>query len=429
MSDLAIHVESLGKRYRIGGHKHTFSLRDRLAHLATAPMRWFSSNGASGSDAGPRHIWALRNVSFDLQEGEVLGLIGRNGAGKTTLLRVLSRVTQPTEGDAEIRGRVGSLLEVGTGFHPELTGRENTYLNGAILGMGKKEIARKFDDIVAFAEVADFIDTPLKRYSTGMQMRLAFAVAAHFEPQILLVDEVLAVGDMAFQKKCLGKMGEVAHAGRTIIFVSHNLSAINALCPRSILMEHGGVVMDGDTSDVLTAYHAGASGIEDSGSDLTNRIRTGTGRAFFRSIALQPLGPDGDNIPAFRPGGDLLIDIEIESREELRDSYVAAVIYDAGGYRLVDINTAKKAEFVSLRAGERARIRFVIRELLLKPGTYFLGLWLGRDSIEEVDSLACAATLEVAPSADSSNSVIVWPGPYVCRFESSISSLQESVVE
>ncbi len=429
MSHVAIHVESLGKRYRIGGRERYLTMRDRLANALKSPARWFRSNGAGNSGGGPRHIWALRNVSFDLQEGEVLGLIGRNGAGKTTLLKILSRVTQPTEGSAEIRGRVGSLLEVGTGFHPELTGRENTYLNGAILGMGKKEIERKFDDIVDFAEVADFIDTPLKHYSTGMQMRLAFAVAAHFEPQILLVDEVLAVGDLAFQRKCLAKMGEVAHAGRTIVFVSHNLSAINTLCPRSILMEHGGVVMDGDTSDVLTAYHAGAAGLEDTGTDLTNRIRTGTGRAMFRSIALQPLGPDGDSIPVFRPGDDLLIDIEIESRGDLRDSYVAAIIYDGGGYRLVDINTAKKAEFVSLRAGERARIRFVIRELLLKPGTYFVGLWLGRDSIEEVDNLSCAATLEVAPSSGSSNSVIVWPGPYLCRFESSISSLQESVVE
>ncbi len=214
MSSVAIHVESLGKRYRIGGRARYLTMRDRLANVLKSPARWLRSNGVGNSDSGPRHIWALRDVSFDMHEGEVLGLIGRNGAGKTTLLKILARVTQPTEGSAEIRGRVGSLLEVGTGFHPELTGRENTYLNGAILGMGKKEIERKFDDIVAFAEVADFIDTPLKHYSTGMQMRLAFAVAAHFEPQILLVDEVLAVGDLSFQKKCLAKMGEVARPVR-----------------------------------------------------------------------------------------------------------------------------------------------------------------------------------------------------------------------
>src|SRR6266852_1486120 len=290
MSLAVIQTDSLGKRYRIGQRARYHTLRDRLTYAAKAPWRWVHANGSNGTSGGPRHIWALRNVSFDLREGEVLGLIGRNGAGKSTLLKILSRVTEPTNGYADIEGRIGSLLEVGTGFHPELTGRENTYLNGAILGMGKKEIDRKFDEIVAFAEVGDFIDTPLKHYSSGMQMRLAFAVAAHFEPQILLVDEVLAVGDLAFQKKCLGKMGEVAHAGRTIVFVSHNLSAINTLCPRSILMEHGGVVMDGDTSDVLTAYHAGAAGLEDTGTDLANRIRTGTGRAMFRSIALQPRG-------------------------------------------------------------------------------------------------------------------------------------------
>src|SRR6266581_428448 len=239
MSQIAIHVDSLGKRYRIGARERYFTMRDRVAKALKASARWLSSDRAGSSDGGPRHIWALRNVSFDLQEGEVLGLIGRNGAGKTTLLKILSRVTQPTEGSAEIRGRVGSLLEVGTGFHPELTGRENTYLNGAILGMGKKEIERKFDDIVAFAGVADFIDTPMKHYSSGMQMRLAFAVAAHFEPQILLVDEVLAVGDLAFQKKCLAKMGEVAQAGRTIVFVTHQMNQIRRLCEKVIWMDGG----------------------------------------------------------------------------------------------------------------------------------------------------------------------------------------------
>ena len=203
-----------------------------------APARWLSSN-RNGSSSGQRDFWALRDVSFELRKGEVVGLIGRNGAGKSTLLKILSRVTQPTVGRAEIHGRVGSLLEVGTGFHPELTGRENTYLNGAILGMGKREIDRKFDEIVAFAEVGDFIDTPLKHYSTGMQMRLAFAVAAHLEPETLLVDEVLAVGDMAFQKKCLGKMGEVASGGRTIVFVSHQLNQIRRLCEKVIWLDQG----------------------------------------------------------------------------------------------------------------------------------------------------------------------------------------------
>ena len=226
---------------------------ERLTHAMKAPARWLSSN-RNGSSGGHVDFWALRDVSFELRQGEVVGLIGRNGAGKSTLLKILSRVTQPTVGRAEIHGRVGSLLEVGTGFHPELTGRENTYLNGAILGMGRREIDRKFDEIVAFAEVGDFIDTPLKHYSTGMQMRLAFAVAAHLEPETLLVDEVLAVGDMAFQKKCLGKMGEVASGGRTIVFVSHQLNQIRRLCEKVIWLDQGRIFQVGPTAEVAGAY-------------------------------------------------------------------------------------------------------------------------------------------------------------------------------
>ena len=274
MSNAAIHVDSLGKRYRIGARARYHTMRDRLAHALATPSRWFGSNPTEASGAGPTHFWALRNVSFELEEGGVLGLIGRNGAGKTTLLKILSRVTQPTEGSAEIRGRVGSLLEVGTGFHPELTGRENTYLNGAILGMGKKEIERKFDDIVAFAEVADFIDTPLKHYSTGMQMRLAFAVAAHFEPQILLVDEVLAVGDLSFQKKCLAKMGEVAHGGRTIVFVTHQMNQIRRLCEKVIWMDGGTIQQAGPTAEVVGAYEAAmASGTASGNTDRGDKVR------------------------------------------------------------------------------------------------------------------------------------------------------------
>jgi ABC-type polysaccharide/polyol phosphate transport system ATPase subunit len=267
MNKTAILVESLGKRYRIGARAQYHTMRDRLTQALTAPARWFGSSGAGIRQADRTHFWALRNVSFEMKEGEVLGLIGRNGAGKTTLLKILSRVTQPTEGLAEIRGRVGSLLEVGTGFHPELSGRENTYLNGAILGMGKKEIERKFEDIVAFAEVENFIDTPLKHYSTGMQMRLAFAVAAHFEPQILLVDEVLAVGDLAFQKKCLAKMGEVAHAGRTIVFVTHQMNQIRRLCEKVIWMDGGTIRQIGPTAELVGAYEAAVSSGISAGED------------------------------------------------------------------------------------------------------------------------------------------------------------------
>jgi len=252
--DRIIHSVGLGKRYAIGERARYVALRDVLANAMNAPRQILGRNRRSGENRSREQLWALRDVSFDIQEGEIVGLIGRNGAGKTTLLKILSRVTRPTAGFAEVHGRMGSLLEVGTGFHPELTGRENVFLSGAILGMGKREIERKFDEIVAFAEVDKFIDTPLKHFSTGMQMRLAFAVAAQLEPEILLVDEVLAVGDLEFQKKCLGKMSEVSKGGRTIVFVSHQMSQIRRLCERVIWVDRGVIKQDGPTLDVVSAY-------------------------------------------------------------------------------------------------------------------------------------------------------------------------------
>jgi len=243
--DRIIHSVGLGKRYAIGERARYVALRDVLANAMNAPRRILGRNHRSGENRSREQLWALRDVSFDIREGEIVGLIGRNGAGKTTLLKILSRVTRPTAGFAEVHGRMGSLLEVGTGFHPELTGRENVFLSGAILGMGKREIERKFDEIVAFAEVDKFIDTPLKHFSTGMQMRLAFAVAAQLEPEILLVDEVLAVGDLEFQKKCLGKMSEVSKGGR---------SQIRRLCERVIWVDRGVIKQDGPTLDVVSAY-------------------------------------------------------------------------------------------------------------------------------------------------------------------------------
>src|SRR6266849_2881953 len=281
MSDIAVKCEHLSKRYRIGEQERYKALRDVIADGLYAPIKWARTalDGrrmtVDGNGAGPRssflghpssvagrsdHIWALDDVSFEVKRGEVVGIIGRNGAGKSTLLKILSRITKPTKGQAEIHGRVGSLLEVGTGFHPELTGRENIYLNGAILGMHKGEIERKFDEIVAFAEVERFIDTPVKHYSSGMQTRLGFAVAAHLEPEILIVDEVLAVGDARFQKKCLNKMQDVGQQGRTVLFVSHNMSAITRLCERAILVEEGRILHDGPSSEVVAAYLASGLG-------------------------------------------------------------------------------------------------------------------------------------------------------------------------
>lgn len=253
-SDIALRVSGLSKRYRIGAKAEKYkTLRDTIAEIATAPLRRLRPAREARSNAEDT-IWALRDVSFEVRRGEVVGVIGRNGAGKSTLLKILSRITEPTEGQAEIHGRVGSLLEVGTGFHSELTGRENVLLNGAILGMRRAEIQAKFDEIVAFAEIEKFIDTTVKYYSSGMYMRLAFAVAAFLEPEILLIDEVLAVGDVMFQKKCLGKMEDVARTGRTVLFVSHNMAAVRSLCTTGILLEAGRVAYVGDISRCIEAY-------------------------------------------------------------------------------------------------------------------------------------------------------------------------------
>ncbi|MGZ9226035.1 MAG: ABC transporter ATP-binding protein, partial [Anaerolineales bacterium] len=258
MSNIAIHVEGLSKKYNIGGEKKQYDrFGDQLIEVALSPFRRAKKllkGNASGASELDQEFWALKDISFEIKHGEIMGIIGHNGAGKSTLLKILSQITEPTGGYADVFGRVGSLLEVGTGFHPELTGRENVFLNGSILGMGRAEIKSKFDAIVDFAEIEQFIDTPVKHYSSGMYVRLAFSVAAHLEPEILLIDEVLAVGDVAFQKKSLGKMENVSQQGRTVVFVSHNMNALQRLCPHSILLRHGEVVMQGKTSDVIKKY-------------------------------------------------------------------------------------------------------------------------------------------------------------------------------
>jgi lipopolysaccharide transport system ATP-binding protein len=311
-SEVAISVENVAKRYELGARESYGALRDVLAGAVTAPIRRLREGRVEHPE-----LWALSDVSFELGRGDVLGLIGANGAGKSTLLKILSRITDPTRGRVVLRGRVGSLLEVGTGFHPELTGRENIMLNGTILGMRRAEIVRQFDEIVEFAGAQKFLDTPVKRYSSGMQVRLAFAVAAHLEPEILLVDEVLAVGDAEFQQKCLGKMKDVTREGRTIVFVSHNLASVRALCERAIVLRSGVLVFDGETEDAVHHYLGHAAGGETpavvTGDDLRLHVakeRLYSDEPFFEVTRISVLDEEGVPSSAFSSDDEITIAIE-----------------------------------------------------------------------------------------------------------------------
>jgi len=330
VSDLAIRCEGIAKQYRIGARESYRSLRDALTDAITTPIRRMGAalHGGNGHrDNSVRTIWALQDVSFEVRTGEVVGIIGRNGAGKSTLLKILSRITKPTRGSAEIYGRVGSLLEVGTGFHPELTGRENVYLNGAILGMKKAEMDRKFDEIVAFAELEEFIDTPVKRYSSGMYTRLAFAVAAYLDPEILLVDEVLAVGDARFQKKCLGKMGQVAKEGRTVLFVSHNLVMLQRLCNTGILLDAGSLALRGSTSDCIRRYREILE--DDTQADI---VTSSDGGLSIRS--LRTFDEQGRPTELWKYGKPLTVEVEIEVKRPQANVAVDITFYSMGQQRL-----------------------------------------------------------------------------------------------
>lgn len=324
MSDISIKVENLSKMYNIGlAQQRHDTLRDQLVDLISGPFRKRDKNSDEGM------IWALKDVSFDVKHGEVLGVIGRNGAGKSTLLKMLSRITEPTSGRAVINGRVGSLLEVGTGFHPELTGRENIFLNGAILGMHRQEIKSKFDEIVSFAEIDKFLDTPVKRYSSGMYVRLAFAVAAHLEPEILLVDEVLAVGDVSFQKKCLGKMGDVAKEGRTVLFVSHNLASISNLSHRVCLIDHGELVSDGEPDDVIRLYMESINQFDRTSfvnDDPLLKIekREGTGQLRFSNLKIYD--SQGNPASIIKCGEDVTFELSYSSKNSLENKNVVMSI-------------------------------------------------------------------------------------------------------
>lgn len=374
MTEIAIRAVDLGKQYRIGEYIDTYrTLRDVLVDGASAPLRWLGRKGAPSSSI--ETIWALRNVSFELERGQVLGVIGRNGAGKSTLLKLLSRVTEPTEGIAEIYGRVGSLLEVGTGFHPELTGRENIYLNGAILGMKRVEIDQKFDEIVAFAEVHKFIDTPVKRYSSGMYLRLAFAVAAHLEPEILVVDEVLAVGDAEFQRKCLGKMSEVAHAGRTVLFVSHNMSAIARLTEHTIVLDEGRIVCSAPTPEAIDFYMT--SDIAQAGEQKWDHEELGKETSPFHPRALRVLDHQGRITNQVFSAEPFLVEFEYELDEDITGLRTGIYLTTSKGepvFTAFDTDAPEDYERYTTRSSGNhiSRCRFPAN--LLNEGRFVLGV-------------------------------------------------------
>jgi len=336
-------------------------------------------------------------VSFEVSPGEVIGVIGANGAGKSTLLKILSRVTTPSSGSVRLRGRVGCLLEVGTGFHPELTGHENIFLSGAILGMKRTEIQRKFAQIVEFAEVQRFIDTPIKRYSSGMYLRLAFAVAAHLDPEILLVDEVLAVGDAAFQRKCLGKMDDVAREGRTVLFVSHNMDAIQRLCPRSLLVEQGHLVASGESAAVVAHYLSSGTGqpLPRTWIDLSSKRRRGTGNARFVAVSYSSLNEAiGYQVS---PGGALELTLVIESSLPRVVESLAVLLSTKTGTKLINADTISQGATVRLSEG-RTTVRVRINKIHLNPGVYAVGLWLSRSPGEVLDHVPSAFDIEVVSS-------------------------------
>jgi lipopolysaccharide transport system ATP-binding protein len=391
MSDPIIRVENLGKQYQLGlselRHK---TFRETLVDLAAAPWRRLRHLAGAGDEA--ERIWALRDVSFEVERGEVLGVIGRNGAGKSTLLKILTRITEPTAGRAEVRGHVGSLLEVGTGFHPELTGRENVFLNGAILGMSRATIRRRFDEIVEFSGVEKFLDTPVKHYSSGMHVRLAFAVAAHLDPEILLIDEVLAVGDAEFQKRCLGKMGDVARGGRTVLFVSHNMPAIQVLCERCLLLQDGRVVADGATETVMRRYLAGHCG-ELAGNTLNTTKRTGNGRARFVSVEIR----DGSGTPVNQilAGHPFSVAMGFSLQgPALTDPNFAVEIRSDVGARIVRVMTSETEGSMPAVMRDGA-IRVDLDPINLLPGTYLLTIGIS-DRGTPVDIVEDAIPLVVA---------------------------------
>lgn len=381
----AIKACQISKRYRLGELQRSHLLREAVTGMFR--RRWFGPKEEEAS------IWALRDVSFEVGEGEVVGIVGRNGAGKSTLLKILSRITYPTSGHMEVRGRVAALLEVGTGFHDELTGRENIFLNGSILGMKRREIAARLDEIVAFADVEQFLDTPIKRYSSGMRLRLGFAVAAHLEPDVLLVDEVLAVGDVGFQRKCLRTMNDLKTGGRTVLFVSHNLAAVENLCPRAIWVDEGRVQMDGPSHQVIAKYLATFAGRERNGADLREcSDRRGTGEV--RYTRLEILDDEGELQPVVRSGGPLRVRLHYCATKRVPHPHFGIEVYTSLGTLITSINTWTTGFNVEAIDPGEGFVDVRVDALNLIPDRYYLTLWLASVG-PKYDQLDLCATLDV----------------------------------
>lgn len=392
MSRPIIEVSHLSKRYQLGAIGAT-SLREEANRLLDR------IRGVRHPDKS--EFWALRDVSFTAQQGDVVGVVGRNGAGKSTLLKILSRITEPTTGKATLRGRLASLLEVGTGFHPELTGRENIFLNGAILGMNRAEVRQKFDEIVAFAEVDQFIDTPVKRYSSGMYVRLAFAVAAHLEPEILIIDEVLAVGDAAFQKKCLGRMQTVAEQhGRTVLFVSHNLGAVRSLCTKCVWLEGGALRQEGRTETVVNEYYkAGAQNPASRNIALEPRVGHFGSQLRITQLTLN------QNQPVLH-GEPFSFAIDFETRSACEDVSFGLGFTNLDGTRLMSMDSDLVAPRISIAADRRTRIECKLDRLLLQPGLYLIDLGARSGDYNALDYLPGVLRLEVLPGPNTPSTLI-----------------------
>jgi lipopolysaccharide transport system ATP-binding protein len=402
----AIRVENLSKQYKIatrmdGAYR---TLRETIEDIAAAPLhrltrraRGRGEDGRTGSaNSSNRDFWALKDVSFEVEPGEVVGIIGRNGAGKSTLLKILSRITEPTSGRAEFRGRLGSLLEVGTGFHPELTGRENVYLNGSILGMSRQEIDRQFDEIVRFSEIGEFLDTPVKRYSSGMYVRLAFAVAVHLEPEILVIDEVLAVGDATYQKRCIDRMYKIARSGRSVLFVSHNMDLIPRLCEKVVWLERGRIAAVGAADGVVKAYLQSMTEDSDD-ADLSSRWRTGDGRARFTHVWL--IGANGQPRGIHPSGEDLGVRIRVHSQARISNAALAVNVMTLGGTRIHSGWTREVGYPVSLNQGVQ-EFQCDFQRVRLRPGQQVkIGLWMEAGSV--VDSVPDALTFDVVSGQES----------------------------